>query len=95
MLLFGIWLRLRTRSFLRMTLLQKLEPLWQQSTEQERQMQKKGVDDYNAYREFHDSEVEGHIIAAFMVFCGMENMEGMFLYVPPGYIPIFVEGFLV
>ena len=95
MLLFGICLRLRTRSFLRMTLLQKFEPLWQQSTEQERQMQKKGVDDYNAYREFHDSEVEGHIIAAFMVFCGMENMEGMFLHVPPGYIPIFVQGFLV
>ena len=78
-----------------MTLLQKLEPLWQQSTEQEKTNAKKGVDDYNAYREFHDREVEGHIIAAFMVFCGMENMERMFLYVPPGYIPIFVEGFLV
>ena len=73
MLLFEICLRLRTRSFLRMTLLQKLEPLWQQSTEQERQMQN----------------------AAFMVSCDMENMESMFLYVPPGYIPIFVEGFLV
>jgi len=36
---------------------------------------KKGVDDYNAYRDFHDREVEGHILAAFMVFCGMENME--------------------
>lgn len=77
-----------------MTLLQKLEPLWQQSTEQERHA-KKEVYDYNAYREFHDCEVEGHIIAAFMVSCGMENMESMFLYVPPGYIPIFVEGFLV
>lgn len=95
MLLFEICLRLRTRSFLRMTLLQKLEPLWQQSTEQEKTNAKKGVDDYNAYREFHDREVEGHIIAAFMVFCGMANMERMFLYVPPGYIPIFVEGFLV
>ena len=49
---------------------------------------KKGVDDYNAYREFHDREVEGHLIAAFVVFCGMENMEGMFLYVPLGYMPI-------
>ena len=42
---------------------------------------KKGVDDYNAYRDFHDREVEGHILAAFMVFCGMENMEGVFFLI--------------
>ena len=39
----------------------------------------KGVEDYNSYRDFHDREVEGHIIAAFMVLCGMEKMEGVYL----------------
>lgn len=38
---------------------------------------KKGVDDCNSYKEFHERELEGHILAAFMVFTGMHSMEGM------------------
>ena len=38
---------------------------------------KKGADDYNSYKEFHERELEGHILAAFMVFTGMHSMEGM------------------
>lgn len=39
----------------------------------------KGADDYNAYRDFHDREIDGHIVAAFMVFAGMGVIEGVFL----------------
>lgn len=61
-----------------MTLHQKLVQQWRLLIAQERLMQKK-VEDYNSYRDFHDREVEGHIIAAFMVLCGMEKMEGVYL----------------
>ena len=38
---------------------------------------KKGAHkDYNAFKEFHEREVEGHIIASFMIFAGMESMDG-------------------
>lgn len=42
---------------------------------------KKGADDYNSYKEFHEREIEGHVIAAFMVFCGMQGMEGVSIYI--------------
>lgn len=32
--------------------------------------------DYNAYKDFHDRELEAHILASFMTFAGMKNMEG-------------------
>ncbi len=39
---------------------------------------KKGAHkDYNAYKDFHEREVEGHIIASFMTYAGMEKMEGL------------------
>ena len=38
---------------------------------------RKGAEDYNAYRDFHDREVEAHILAAFMTFAGMHTFYGM------------------
>ena len=38
---------------------------------------RKGAEDYNAYRDFHDREVEAHILAAFMTFAGMQTFYGM------------------
>ena len=39
----------------------------------------KGVQShYNEYKDFHKCEVEGHILAAFMEFSGMSNIEGKF-----------------
>ena len=32
--------------------------------------------DYNAYRDFHERELEGHIVAAFMEYAGMKSVEG-------------------
>ena len=32
---------------------------------------------YNEYKDFHKCEVEGHILAAFMEYSGMSNLEGM------------------
>ena len=38
---------------------------------------KKGPkDDYNAYKDFHDREIEGHVLASFMTYSGMNSMEG-------------------
>lgn len=38
---------------------------------------KKGPhDEYNAFRDFHDREVEAHILASFMKYAGMQNFEG-------------------
>lgn len=42
---------------------------------------KKGAADYNSYKEFHEREVEGHVIASFMVYSGMHSMEGMFNFI--------------
>lgn len=40
---------------------------------------KKGPEkDYNAYRDFTDRETEAHIIARWLKFVGMTNMEGDF-----------------
>ena len=33
-------------------------------------------EDYNAFKEFHDREIEGHVIASFMTYTGMNSMEG-------------------
>ena len=39
---------------------------------------KKGADgDYNAYRDFSDREIKGHIIASFMVFARMKSMDDL------------------
>lgn len=32
--------------------------------------------DYNAYRDFHEREFEGHILSAFMEYAGMKDVEG-------------------
>lgn len=40
---------------------------------------KKGADDYNSYKEFHEPENEGHVIAAFMVHCGMQGKYVLYL----------------
>lgn len=32
--------------------------------------------DLNAYREFHDRELQSHILASFMVFAGMKKQTG-------------------
>ena len=32
--------------------------------------------DYNAFKDFHVSETEGHILAAWMKFSGMTTVEG-------------------
>lgn len=38
---------------------------------------KKGPDeDYNAYKEFFERETEGHVIARWMTFAGMEEPKG-------------------
>ena len=37
-------------------------------------------DDYNAFKEFHDRETEGHILASFMTYSGMNSMEGIGKY---------------
>ena len=38
---------------------------------------KKGPDkDYNAFWDFHDREVEAHIIASFLIHIGAPNLEG-------------------
>lgn len=42
---------------------------------------RKGEDGFNSYKEFHEWEVKGHVIAAFMVFCGMQSMEGVSIYI--------------
>ena len=42
---------------------------------------KKGTDDYNSYKEFHEQENEGHVIDAFMVHCGMQSMFIVFITV--------------
>lgn len=47
---------------------------------------KKGQNkDYNAYKEFFDSESEVHVLAKWMGFAGMKNFEGshyLNLYIP-------------
>lgn len=35
---------------------------------------------YNEYKEFHNCEVEGHILAAFMELPGMSKLEGTWLF---------------
>ena len=42
---------------------------------------KKGADDYNSYKKFHEREIEGHVIASFMVPCGMLSMFIVFITV--------------
>ena len=38
---------------------------------------KKGPkEDYNAFKEFQDREIEGHVLASFMNYSGMSSMEG-------------------
>ena len=38
---------------------------------------KKGPkEDYNAFKEFHDREIEGRVLASFMNYSGMSSMEG-------------------
>lgn len=32
--------------------------------------------DFNAYRDFHDREIEAHIVASFMVYAGMKTTKG-------------------
>ena len=34
--------------------------------------------DYSAYKDFHLSETEGHILSAWMKFSGMDSIEGTF-----------------
>lgn len=41
---------------------------------------KKGPDrDYNAYKEFFDRESEAHVLAKWMNFAGINNIEGLIL----------------
>ena len=42
---------------------------------------KKGADDYNSYKKFHEREIEGHVVASFMVPCGMLSMFIVFITV--------------
>lgn len=42
---------------------------------------KKGADDYNSYKKFHEREIEGHVVASFMVHCGMLSMFIVFITV--------------
>ncbi|CAB3996157.1 Hypothetical predicted protein [Paramuricea clavata] len=38
---------------------------------------KKGLkNDYNAYKDYHDREIDAHIIASFMKFAGMKSING-------------------
>ena len=32
--------------------------------------------DYNAYKDFHDREIDAHILASFMKFAGMKSISG-------------------
>ena len=32
--------------------------------------------DFNAYKDFHDREIEAHIIASSMEFAGMKSVQG-------------------
>lgn len=32
--------------------------------------------DFNAYKDFHNREIEAHIIASFMEFAGMKSVQG-------------------
>lgn len=42
---------------------------------------KKGPkEDYNAFKEFHGRETEGHVLASFMTYSGMNSMEGIGKY---------------
>lgn len=47
---------------------------------------KKGADDYNSYKKFHEREIEGHVEALFMVPCGMLSMFIVFITVLNFYI---------
>jgi hypothetical protein len=39
---------------------------------------KKGPEtDYNAFKDFFERETEGHILSRWMLFVGMDSMEGM------------------
>jgi hypothetical protein len=40
----------------------------------------KGAKDYNAYKDFHDREIEAHILASFMTFAGMNDFSGIIIY---------------
>ena len=40
---------------------------------------KKGADNYNSYKKFHEREIEGHVVASFMVPCGMLSMFIVFI----------------
>lgn len=42
---------------------------------------KKGADDYNSYKKFHEREIEGHVVASFMVPCRMLSMFIVFITV--------------
>ena len=42
---------------------------------------KKGADNYNSYKKFHEREIEGHVVASFMVPCGMLSMFIVFITV--------------
>ena len=37
----------------------------------------KGAKDYNAYKDFHDREIEAHRLASFMTFAGMSDFNGI------------------
>lgn len=40
---------------------------------------KKGPhDEYNAFRDFHEREIEAHILASFMTHIGARSLEGQF-----------------
>ena len=47
---------------------------------------KKGADNYNSYKKFHEREIEGHVVASFMVPCGMLSMFIVFITVLNFYI---------
>jgi hypothetical protein len=36
--------------------------------------------DYNAYKDFHDREIEAHVIASFLHFAGMKSIEGKMIF---------------
>lgn len=33
--------------------------------------------EYNAYKDFHDREIEAHIVASFIKFAGMSSVQGL------------------
>ena len=35
--------------------------------------------DYNAYKDFHNREIDAHIVASFMKFAGMTSISGKWL----------------